>query len=206
MKSPGFPSPDEVLDTLGSTFVHAVVDAVDGARSDYAALKEWHSDWAPSYSSRFIANFTHERIWARLIRQVDGAPSVEICDREPVREIRIGTTYVARVKRHHRDDRISAYPTPGSLAYWSNSSRAIALEGLEQLSLAVGYYWDVETREIGDSVLSLREEQDKPLWGVVLERSVSAPSSITWHSVDPGLPEFDLSQIAADEDKEEGLA
>ncbi|ATG50446.1 hypothetical protein CFK38_02090 [Brachybacterium vulturis] len=107
------------------------------------------------------------------------------------------------MKRHHPGDRISAYPTTGSLAHWSN--RALTLEGLESISLAAGYYWDEETRDIGAPVLSLREEKDKPVWGITLHRDAAQPTAIQWAPVEPGLPEFDLSQIAI-EDEEEGLA
>ncbi|WP_245851189.1 hypothetical protein [Brachybacterium vulturis] len=203
MKSLGFPDPQKVIDRLGDDFVEALVDAVDGAREDYADLKAWRPEWAPSYSSRFIANFAHERIWARLIREIDGAPGIHIRDEEPVREILSGTAFVTRVKRHHPGDRISAYPTTGSLAHWSN--RALTLEGLESISLAAGYYWDEETRDIGAPVLSLREEKDKPVWGITLHRDAAQPTAIQWAPVEPGLPEFDLSQIAI-EDEEEGLA
>lgn len=203
MNSSGFPDPQDVIDRLGDPFVEALVGAVDGAREDYAELKAWRPQWAPSYSSRFIANFAHERIWDRLVREIDGAPGIHIRDEEPVREIRSGTAFVTRVKRHHPGDRISAYPTAGSLAHWSN--RALTLDGLESISLAAGYYWDEETRSIGDPVLSLREEKDKPVWGITLHRDAEQPTAIQWAPVDPGLPEFDLSDIAV-EDEEEGFA
>lgn len=203
MNSSGFSDPQKVIDRLGNHFVEALVDAVDGAREDYTDLKAWHPDWAPSYSSRFIANFAHERIWARLVRAIDGAPGIHIRDEEPYREILSGTAFVTRVKRHLPGDRISAYPTAGSLAHWSN--RALTLEGLESMSLAAGYYWDEETRAIGDPVLSLRKEMDKPVWGVTLQRADAQPTAIQWTAIEPGLPEFDLSQIAV-ENEEEGLA
>lgn len=203
MNSSGFPEPDLVIQRLGDPFVEALVDAVDGAREDYADLKAWQPEWAPSYSSRFIANFAHERIWARLIHAIDGAPGIHVRDEEPFREILSGTAFVTRVKRHHPGDRISAYPTAGSLAHWSH--RALTLEGLESISLAAGYYWDEETRTIGEPVLSLREEKDKPVWGITLHRTAAQPTEITWTPIEPGLPEFDLSQIAI-EDEEEGRA
>ncbi|GAA1727504.1 hypothetical protein [Brachybacterium phenoliresistens] len=203
MNSLEFPSAEQVLDRLGDDFITAFIDAVDGARADYRELKAWHPDWAPGYTSRFIANFAHERIWDRLTRQVRGRPGVEIRDEEPIREIRTGTMFVTRVKRHHPGERISTYPTAGALAYWAG--RAITLEGLEQHSLAAGYYWDRETREIGDAVLSLREALDRPVWGITLERSASAPTGIAWTPIEPGLPELDLSQFAT-EDEEEDFA
>lgn len=203
MKSSSFPDPDQVLDELGDSFTHAFIDAVDGARDDFREFKEWHPDWAIGYSSRFIANFAHERIWDRLIRQIDGLPGITIRDDEPFREISHGTAFVTRVKRHHAGEKISAYPTSGSLAHWSN--RAVTIPTLDQLSLAIGYYWDADTRSIGDAVLSLRESFAKPVWGVTLARAAAAPAQITWDPIDPGLPELDLSQVAV-ADEEEGLA
>ena len=203
MESSSYPTPDEVRQDLGIEFVHALVDSVDGARDDFGSLKQWQPDWATGYSSRFIANFAHERIWARLTRRIDGLPGIQIHDQEPVREISHGTTFVTRVKRHHPGDRIATYPTKGSLAHWSN--RAIVIPSLEQLSLAVGYYWDRDTRSIGEAVLSLREAVDKPVWGVTLSRVVDAPTEIAWTPIEPALPEFDLSQVGI-EDAEEGSA
>lgn len=70
MISVDFPDGDQVLRDLGDAFVHAFIDAVEGAKDDYVALKEWRPQWASGYSGRFSANFLHERIWDRLVRAV----------------------------------------------------------------------------------------------------------------------------------------
>lgn len=128
MISGGYPECGQVLADLGDPFVQAFIDAVDGARDDFAAFKEWQPGWFPSFTARFTANFLHERIWDRLVRVVDGMEGIHIHDVEPTRELHSGTAYSIRIKRHHPGDRISAYPTDASRAFWSNN--VVALEGL----------------------------------------------------------------------------
>lgn len=188
-----YPDSDQVLEDLGEGFVHAFIDAIDGARDDYAALKEWQPGWVPRFTSRFIANFLHERIWDRLVRSADGMEGIQVNDREPIRELRSGTTYLIRIKRHHPGDRISAYPTEASSAFWSNS--ILTLEGLESFGLALGYYWDADRREMGEAILSFRDGKDNPIWAVQLRRNVAEAAGFSWIPVAPDLPEIDLSGI-----------
>ncbi len=188
-----YPDSDQVLHDLGEGFVHAFIDAIDGARDDYAALKAWQPGWVPSFTSRFIANFLHERIWDRLVRSSDGMEGIQVNDREPIRELRSGTTYLIRIKRHRPGDRISAYPTEESSAFWSNS--ILTLEGLESFGLALGYYWDANRRVMGEAILSFRDGKDNPIWAVELRRDPADAAGFSWVPVAPDLPEIDLSGI-----------
>ncbi len=202
MISNSHPDSDRVLADLGDTFVTAFVDAVDGSRADYAEFRSWKPGWFPGFTQRFTANFLHERIWDRVIKAVAQLESVHIVDREPVRELRSGTQYLIRVKRHHPGDRISAYPTEASSAFWSNSS--LMLEGLESFSLALGYMWDAELRSVGDAVLSFRDGKDHPIWAIQLQKDASAPSGFTWAPVAPELPELDLTNVIREAEEESG--
>lgn len=193
MMSPDLRPSDEVLSDLGEGFVHAVLDAVDGAREDFDAFKEWQPSWVPGFTGRFTANFLHERIWDRLIRAVDGTDGIRVVDHEPVRELRSGTAYVIRVKRHHPGDRISVYPTDGARAFWSNE--VLTFDGLESHSLALGYYWDAELRAMGDAVLSFRDGKDHPVWAVRLQRDAGTATGFSWRPIQPDLPEVDLSGV-----------
>lgn len=200
MISGGYPECDQVLADLGDRFVQAFIDAVDGARDDFAAFKEWQPGWFPSFTARFTANFLHERIWDRLVRVVDGMEGIHIHDVEPTRELHSGTAYSIRIKRHHPGDRISAYPTDASRAFWSNN--VVALEGLESLSLALGYYWDSDLRAVGEAILSFRDGKDNPIWAIQLHRNASNVSGFSWTQIAPDLPEIDLSGIVRDAEEE----
>jgi hypothetical protein len=96
---------------LGDKFLADLARSVCGAREDLAELREWRPAWFPLMSERCLANLIHDRIWARLVAAVDANPEIETIDREPVREIWISQNYQVRVKRHHPEDKISAYPT-----------------------------------------------------------------------------------------------
>jgi hypothetical protein len=200
MNSEGHPDSERVLADLGDGFIHSFIEAVDGAREDFLALRDWQPGWFPSFTGRFTANFLHERIWDRLIRCVHGMEGIHIVDREPVREVRSGTRYLIRIKRHHPGDRISAYPTEGSSAFWSNS--LLTLDGLESFGLALGYFWDDDLRAVGDPILSFRDGKDNPIWAIRLRRDAGNATGFSWSPVEPDLPELDLSGVmdeAADE-------
>lgn len=202
MNSFGYPDGDQVLTDLGDHFVQAFIDAVDGARDDFAAFKQWQPSWFPSFTGRFTANFLHERIWDRLVHGVDGMDGIHINDREPVRELHSGTTYLIRIKRHHPGDRISAYPTEASSAFWSNSIMTLA--GLESFSLALGYYWDADLRAVGDAILSFRDGKDNAIWAIQLRRDADNASGFSWTPVAPDLPEVDLSRVIREAEEESG--
>lgn len=202
MISRGYPDSDQVLTDLGSPFVHAFLDAVDGAREGFGAFKQWQPSWFPGFTGRFTAGFLHERIWDRLVRSVEGLDGIHVHDREPVREVRSGTSYLIRIKRHHTGDRISAYPTDAALSFWSNHT--VALEGLESFGLALGYYWDAELRAVGEAVVSFRDGKDNPVWAVELRRDSGQSTGFSWTPIAPNLPEIDLSGVIRDADEDAG--
>jgi hypothetical protein len=202
MNSSPHPDSEKVLSDLGDEFVHAFMDAVDGARDDFAEFRTWRPGWFPNFTGRFTANFLHERIWDRLVRDVDAMDHIDVRDREPIRELRSGTAYLMRIKRHHDGDRISAYPTEASSAFWSNST--VTLEGLESFSIALGYYWDADLRAVGDAILSFRDGRDNPIWAVRLRRNAGASTGFAWEPLAPDLPELDLSGVVRESDEETG--
>jgi hypothetical protein len=202
MNSSGYPDSEQVLADLGDRFVNSFISAVDGAREDFAELRAWQPSWFPSFTGRFTANFLHERIWDRLVRAVDGVEGIHISDREPVRELRSGTAYLIRIKRHHPGDRISAYPTEASSAFWSNSQ--LTLDGMEAFSLALGYYWDADLRAVGDAILSFRDGRDNPIWAIQLRNDTGNAAGFAWAPVAPDLPEIDLSRVVREAEEESG--
>lgn len=203
MISAGYPDGEQVLSDLGGPFVNALIDAVDGARDDFNEFREWKPSWVANFTNRFTANFLHERIWDRLVRAINGLEDIRINDREPIRELCSGARYFIRIKRHHSDDRISAYPTEASSAFWTNGL-ALSLNGLEVFSLAAGYYWDADLRAVGEAVLSFRDGKDNPIWAVRLRRDPGQASGFSWTPIAPDLPEIDLSGITRAEEEDYG--
>lgn len=204
MNDGGYPAEQKVLDGLGSDFLQVFVDAVAGAREDYAVFRREHPDWLAGFASRSTAAVMHERLWGRLIALVDALEGIRIVDEPPVREIIIGMSYRARIKRHHLDDTIASYPTASSLAFWAPG--AATFDGLEQYSLALGYEWDEETREPGAAVVSLRDGTQRAIWKISLDRDEEKEAGFTWSSVEPRLPQLDLSAVLTEADDEEDLA
>lgn len=202
MKPGDSPTSEQVLNDLGDGFISAFIDAVDGTREDFSAFRQWQPGWFSGFTNRFTANFLHERIWDRLVRAVGDTAEIYIVDREPVRELRSGTHYLIRVKRHHPGDRISAYPTEASSAFWSNSS--LTLDGLESFSLALGYVWDGELRAMGDAILSFRDGKDSPVWAVRLRSDAGSAIGFVWESVAPELPELDLGGVIREAEEGSG--
>lgn len=204
MISSGFPSEDSVLADLGTDFVGSFIEAVDGAREDFDALRGWKPAWFANFTNRFTVNFLHERIWDRLVRAIEGSPNIKVIDREPTREIHSGQQYLIRIKRHGQHNQIAAYPTEGSSLFWSNST--LTLDGLESFALALGYEWDADLRAVGDAVLSFRDGKDSPIWAIRLTSDAAAPTGFSYVPVSPARPELDLSGIAAEKDAEEESA
>ncbi|ALY07669.1 hypothetical protein PBI_HOWE_35 [Gordonia phage Howe] len=195
-----YPDAQSVIADLGDKFLLAFVNSVTGASDDLRALGEWQPEWYVSYSQRFIANFIHERMWARTTREVSSLPDVHVIDQEPVRQLVIGN-YVIRFKRHKPTLQIRTYPTAGALAFWTNRA---TLPGMEQHSLALGYIWDAESGQILSAIVSYRDGKDNPIWSVTVEASAEpaedgAVQQITHAEIDPSLPQIDLSEVAEDD-------
>ncbi|QLF84844.1 hypothetical protein SEA_BBQVALINDRA_34 [Gordonia phage BBQValindra] len=194
-----YPDPQTVIDDLGDKFLMAFVQSVTGASEDLRALGEWRPEWYVTYSQRFIANFIHERMWARTTREVSSHPDVHVVDKEPTRQIVVGS-YVIRFKRHKPTLQIRSYPTAGALAFWTNRA---SLPGMDQHSLALGYIWDAESGQIQSAIVSYRDGTDNPIWSVTVQEGAEATDGavqgITHAAIDPSLPQIDLSEVAEDE-------
>ncbi|MCI6584235.1 MAG: hypothetical protein SPK50_04240 [Mobiluncus porci] len=198
MKTKKIPTQEEVREKLGEEFISRFVESVEGATADFKAFKKWHPDWAVSFSSRFIANFLHERIWARLKENASNLDSFEFVDKEPIREVHLGTELIMRIKRHDSNDRISSYPTRGAQEFWNIDF--FTIPGLESFSLALGYHWDKDLREPQDALLTLYRKLNEPIWSVKLSRDSANIETITWEPItNPSLPEIDLAEALAED-------
>lgn len=196
MFSPKKPTADEVVADLGSAIVADFVKSVDDARDEYASIRQRIPASMAVFTSRTTANIIHDLIWKYLQVHLQGKPDVQVIDREPRQELVINGRYQVRIKRHTDNDQIASYPTDAALAFWAVAD---GLPGLERFSLALGYYWDNETRVFGDAVISFRETLNKPIWAIRLYRDSSNVAGFSYKAIEPALPEVDLTGVAWDE-------
>lgn len=197
-----YPPAEDVLQDLGDKVVGALVDATKATRSDLAEYRDIFPAWVADSSDRGLANWIHDRLWAHLRRAVADFDSVALTDQGVNREIAVGMRYRARVKRHSGRDRIRSYPTRSALAFWAQSD---TLEGMEEVGLGFGYRWDPEEREIGSTIISLRDGLNSDaIWAVEVDAAAPGQvAAITWTPVDPSLPQIDLYEAAANDEEEE---
>lgn len=197
-----YPPTEDVLRDLGDKVVGALVDATKVTRSDLAEYRSTFPGWVADSSERGLSNWIHDRLWAHLRRALTDMDSVALADQGVKREITVGIRYRARVKRHGVRDRVRSYPTRSALAFWAQSE---TLEGLEEIRLGFGYRWDPDEREVGSTVISLRDGLDtEAIWVVEVDAAAhQGGTAITWTPVDPSLPQIDLYEAAADEGEED---
>lgn len=159
------PSPEQVLDALGEKAVDGFGRAVVKARQDLAEFRAWRPGWVADSSSRGLLNLIHDRLWAHLTRELDDLPHVAFVDHPPKREMYVHGRFRFRVKRHTASGLVRTYPTQAALDFMAQPTQ-LPLDGLEEVHLCAGYVWDDELREIGESVLSLRDgmDLDRLLW------------------------------------------
>ncbi len=197
MNSVKIPQPDQVISDLGALFIHAVINAVSLARRDYDQYRGEHPDWCSSHANRTLACFIHDRIWFHLIAAIGEMDNVAIRDNDPTREVWYQNQYQIRIKRHSSTDMISTYPTATAVEFWSNGQATIP--GLESHTLALGYRWDPELREVCETILSYRTGIEEPVWAAVLKGTQENISGFTWEPISPQLPDIDLSAIVFEE-------
>lgn len=157
------PTSEEVLDDLGDKVIEAFSRSITRTRKDLARYREWRPSWVARHGERGLANWIHDFLWFHLTDQLDGIPGVLCVDREPTREILVGTRYRLRAKRHARDGQINSYPTQTVIEFKLQGVQP-AFSGMEEIRLVVGYVWDQTSREIGTPVLSLHDGREEPVW------------------------------------------
>lgn len=200
MFSAPYPTDDEVVTELGDKFLSALVTAVRGARSDINDMREWRPSWFPVMHSRVLSNLIHDRIWARLVADINNDPDTRIIEKGAAREVMIGLHLRLRVKRHHSGDRISTYPTRTAIEFWQQSTNN-HIPGLEEVRIAVGYRWDREIRKVGAPLLSLRDGKENIIWAVELDEPAEGVA-VTWTPIEPTLPSIELGDIGDETDNE----
>jgi hypothetical protein len=208
MKS--YPGPEEVLDDLGDKVVEAFSRAVARASADFEAYRESWPAWVAQASERGLASWIHDRMWYHLTVLVIDISEVRVIDQEPIRELIASYRYRLRAKRHGEDGRVSTYPTQTAIEFlWQQDFiDGLEEEFKEELNLIVGYVWDPELREIGRSVLSLRNRSgvewmhDLPITGTGLAYATPQPILPTLSG--PATPRIETPEVAMEEDGTEG--
>jgi hypothetical protein len=147
--------------------VHGLSRAGGQGRDDLALYRKTFPGWVAQECERGLANWIHGRVWAHLLKQLDGIKEVSIVDRELTREIYVGTRYRVRVKRHHLDGLVNSYPTTTALDFLGQGG-TLPIPTLEEINLIAGYEWDPEERAMGVPLLSLRKGRKNIIWSVPL--------------------------------------
>lgn len=193
---------DQVLDALGDKFLGAVGLSVRSAREDLAEARVVLPSWFPSMHPRTLANIIHDRLWDHLVAACVDDHRITFVDRGPVRQVLVGFDFVLRVKRHDAADFVQNYDTSQAMQFWANDPSAPPLPGLEVITLAVGYRWDAEQRDIGAPVISYRTAKNAPVWCVELDEPVANEATVTWTPIEPTSPDIVIDGV--EDDQEEG--
>lgn len=162
MKS--YPTAREVLEDLGDKVVHGFARSVVLARADLADYREAMPGIVARSTERGLANWIHDQLWYHISVQLADVAEVSFVDREPRREIAVGTRYLFRVKRHTQLGGVSTYPTQTALDFLQQVPVQEPFDGMERIKLIVGYVWDPDLREVGPAVISLRSDRDEIKW------------------------------------------
>lgn len=164
-----YPRAGEVIDALGDKVVEALFASIVGAKADLAEYRLSMPNIVADHSSRGLANWIHDRIWARVVAALDGVDHVSFVDSGPLREMYVRLDFKLRFKRHSPTGAIRSYPTEGALDFITQERDLLSLIGIRTLNLAAGYEWDELTRTMGEAVLTLRDGSfDDVIWMTTL--------------------------------------
>ncbi|HEU5270454.1 MAG TPA: hypothetical protein VFU36_11075 [Jatrophihabitans sp.] len=192
---------DEVMTELGEKVPYGIAQAVTATKADFSEYRAAFPAWVAEASERGLANWIHDRLWAHLVKQLDGNDDVNFSDEGPMRQFRVGTRYLFRAKRHSMTDKISSYPTLTATSFWSQHVGSL-FPDMDEVRLSVGYRWDPEIREMEDAVISLRDAMDLPVW-VVTVRVAPVTGAVELRPVTEDAPELPIIELISDEDEED---
>lgn len=156
-------TPQQVTDGLGDKVVHGLAAIVRGAADDLADYRRSKPGIVADHTNRGLANWIHDRLRARALREFDQLGHVSFRDQEPHFDIYVRgtmedyTVFRLRLKRHSPTGRISNYSTQGALEFISQPQEYLPEPSMATVHLSAGYEWDDEAREMGAPVLSLRD-------------------------------------------------
>jgi hypothetical protein len=192
------PESDTILDSLGDKFLSTLIESVVGSRADIDLMRAWQPSWFPRMHSRTLANLIHDRMWDRMVTAVSDDPGVVVIDHGVIRELQVGVNIRLRVKRHN-DDAISTYETTAALMFYKQPTQ-LALDGLDPITLAIGYRWDREERRILAPVVSFRDGKNNPIWTTELDEPAAGTTAVIRRPLTgPELPSVEFGDDSAKE-------
>lgn len=177
-----------VRDDIGDKPIQAFATCVAAARSDLTVYRETFPTWVVESSERGLANWINDRMWAHLIRLVDGEDGVALIEKGVTREVVIGINYRFRLKRHDAVGMVASYDTPTFIEWCSQDDGGGVLPGMEETRLIAGYVWDRNLREIGAPVISMRDGKEEILWIEELEEPVASGGVVAPRPAQPTPP------------------
>jgi hypothetical protein len=188
-------SVETLSEFIGQPVLSAIVTARDNSAKDFARWRKESPSEISRATSRGLANRISDSFVSHMVAALDGIDDVVFREQGISRSFVVREKVVLICKRHNAKDKISSYPTRAALGVWGGVA---TLEGMETISLAAGYRWDKELREIGVPVLSYRNGlRARPVWVADLSRDeggAAAPVHIV-SPTGPSLPTLDLSDF-----------
>lgn len=159
-------------------------------------------------NERDLANRLHPVYWTVMCDALGSLQRVSIRDDEQYREITISTpsarSYVARVKRHSTQDRVTSFDTSADREFWGGGIQT--LDEMELVrGLAIGYRWDRDLRYVTEPVISYREGKANVVWAYEIDPAQERVLPLGYRDITPGLPRIDLLDAARGAETE-GLA
>lgn len=175
-----YPMPDQVVAALGDKIINGFNAAVELTREDLATYRTALPEFVADHSNRGLANWIHDRMWARTRSELDDIDNISWIDEGPKRDIFKGLDFHIRLKRHSPGGAIRSYPTQSALDFITQSPDLFTGIGVTTVKLCLGYEWDGVERRIGSPVMSLRDGSfDTSIWMVDLPRRGSGGGTVT---------------------------
>lgn len=202
MSSDRLPTFDGLSSDLGPDLMQAIGRCITSTREDFHEYRKSHPDWVAQATERGLANWIHDRMWNHLDRSVSEQPEVLLIDNGVLREMRVGTRYRFRAKRHDSRMAVRSYPTQSALEFRVQETLS---PDLSEVRLDIGYEWLAEEREIGPAVMTLHHQEDLEWWAELDEES-GGWGVRTFEVPTPGVPQapgfsIDLGQNDRDKRK-----
>lgn len=152
------PTPDVILEELGDKVVGCLSQAVANGRADLDAYRSMAPLWVAEASSRGLANWVHDRLWAHVGRLADDLDDVHLVEKGPKREVVVGYQTRIRIKRHNPKGAVRSYPTHSALAFVTQESSQLLLHpDFAERKLMAGYIWNRRSNDLGDAVISYHD-------------------------------------------------
>nr|BAM76244.1 hypothetical protein [Janibacter sp. TYM3221] len=174
----------EVLAAIGQDNLNRLGRAVRATRDDLAEYRRALPRLAARHTNRGLLNWIHDQYFANVVATFEEVNDRSIRDKEPIRELYLGSVFRFRFKAHDANDGVSSYPTPAFEQFATQGS----LEALQEVRLIAGYRWDKEAGQIEEAVVTLRDGKNDVRWSIVLDEGEELGVSIYTPRDMPDLP------------------